>query len=210
LRTRPKEALDFLLWLESDRMGHLLGAVTQAKLDEQRGVVQNEKRQGENRPYAIAEELIHKGTYPASHPYSWTVIGSKEDLNAASLDDVNEWFRKYYGAANATLVVAGACRGWICRRITTVTTPARILGLKQGDVDAAARNVVHPNQRVWVVVGDRARIEAGIRELGLGKVHVINPDNTAGEVASNGHQAQAAHALAAVLGSAPRTFPKGQ
>ncbi len=103
----PKEALDFLLWMESDRMGHLLGVVTQAKLDEQRGVVQNEKRQYENQPYAIAEELITKATYPVGHPYSWTVIGSMEDLTAASLDDVKEWFRKYYGAANATLVVAG-------------------------------------------------------------------------------------------------------
>jgi zinc protease len=103
----PKEALDYLLWMESDRMGHLLGVVTQAKLDEQRGVVQNEKRQRENRPYSIADELITKATYPAGHPYSWTVIGSMEDLTAASLDDVKEWFRKYYGAANATLVVAG-------------------------------------------------------------------------------------------------------
>ena len=103
----PKDALDFLLWMESDRMGHLLGAVDQAKLDEQRGVVQNEKRQGENQPYGVVDELITKGTYPPGHPYSWTVIGSMEDLNAASLDDVKEWFRSYYGAANATLVVAG-------------------------------------------------------------------------------------------------------
>src|SRR5512137_2645154 len=103
----PKEALDFLLWMESDRMGHLLGAVSQAKLDEQRGVVQNEKRQRENRPYAVADELITKGTYPAGHPYSWTVIGSMEDLNAASLSDAKEWFKTYYGAANAVLVVAG-------------------------------------------------------------------------------------------------------
>jgi zinc protease len=103
----PKDALDFILWMESDRMGHLLGAINQAKLDEQRGVVQNEKRQGENQPYGIAEELLVKNTYPAGHPYSWTVIGSMEDLNAASLDDVKEWFRTYYGAANATVVVAG-------------------------------------------------------------------------------------------------------
>ncbi len=103
----PKEALDFLLWLESDRMGHLLGAIDQAKLDEQRGVVQNEKRQRENQPYGLADELITKGTYPPGHPYSWTVIGSMEDLNAASLVDVKEWFNTYYGAANATLVVAG-------------------------------------------------------------------------------------------------------
>ncbi len=103
----PKDALDFLLWMESDRMGHLLGAISQGKLDEQRGVVQNEKRQHENQPYAISHELMTKATYPAGHPYSWTVIGSMDDLNAASLDDVKDWFRKYYGAGNATLVVAG-------------------------------------------------------------------------------------------------------
>jgi zinc protease len=103
----PKDALDLLLWMESDRMGHLVGAITQAKLDEQRGVVQNEKRQGENQPYAIAHELIVKNTWPANHPYSWRVIGSMEDLNAASLEDVKDWFRTYYGAANATLAIAG-------------------------------------------------------------------------------------------------------
>jgi zinc protease len=103
----PTSALDIALWMESDRMGHLLGAIDQKKLDEQRGVVQNEKRQGENEPYAIAEELTTKSTYPAGHPYSWTVIGSMEDLNAASLQDAKEWFKSYYGAANAVLVVAG-------------------------------------------------------------------------------------------------------
>jgi len=103
----PKEALDLLLWLESDRMGHLLGAITQGKLDEQRGVVQNEKRQGENQPYGLAWERLSKAMYPAGHPYSWTVIGSMDDLNAASLEDVQEWFKTYYGAANATVVVAG-------------------------------------------------------------------------------------------------------
>ena len=103
----PKPALDLALWMESDRMGHMLGAVDQAKLDEQRGVVQNEKRQGENQPYAIGYELMTKGTYPQGHPYSWTVIGEMEDLDAASLDDVHEWFKTYYGAANAVISVAG-------------------------------------------------------------------------------------------------------
>lgn len=103
----PVSALDIALWMESDRMGHLLGAVNQAKLDEQRGVVQNEKRQGENQPYGKVWELISKGTYPAGHPYSWTVIGSMEDLNAASLEDVHEWFKTYYGPNNAVLVIAG-------------------------------------------------------------------------------------------------------
>jgi zinc protease len=103
----PTSALDLVLWMESDRMGHLLGAIDQAKLDEQRGVVQNEKRQWENQPYAVAEELITKATFPSHHPYSHTVIGSMEDLDAASLEDVKDWFKTYYGAANAVLVVAG-------------------------------------------------------------------------------------------------------
>jgi zinc protease len=103
----PVSALDRILWLESDRMGHLLGAIDQPKLDEQRGVVQNEKRQGENEPYGRVGELIARSTFPANHPYSWTVIGSMEDLNAAKLEDVHEWFRNYYGAANAVIVVAG-------------------------------------------------------------------------------------------------------
>ena len=103
----PTPALDLALWMESDRMGHLLGAIDQAKLDEQRGVVQNEKRQGENRPYGVTRRLLTENTYPAGHPYSWTVIGSMDDLDAADLDDVRKWFKSYYGAANAVIVVAG-------------------------------------------------------------------------------------------------------
>jgi len=103
----PKTALDMTLWMESDRMGHLLGAIDQARLDEQRGVVQNEKRQGENQPYGKADNIIMENTYPRGHPYDHTVIGSMEDLNGASLNDVREWFKTYYGAANAVLVVAG-------------------------------------------------------------------------------------------------------
>jgi zinc protease len=103
----PVNALDSVLWLESDRMGHLLGAIDKAKLDEQRGVVQNEKRQGENEPYAVGYELMTKAVYPANHPYSHSVIGSMEDLDAASLDDVKEWFKTYYGPGNAVLVIAG-------------------------------------------------------------------------------------------------------
>ena len=103
----PVSALDRILFLESDRMGHLLGAIDSARLNEQRGVVQNEKRQGENQPYGKAWITIAENTFPRGHPYSWSVIGSMEDLGAASLDDVKDWFRTYYGAANAVLVVAG-------------------------------------------------------------------------------------------------------
>lgn len=105
--TVPTEALDLALWLESDRMGHLLPAITQAKLDEQRGVVKNEKRQRESQPYGKVDELITQAMYPAGHPYSWTTIGSMEDLDRASLADVKTWFRDYYGPNNATLVLAG-------------------------------------------------------------------------------------------------------
>jgi zinc protease len=103
----PITALDAVLWMESDRMGHMLGAVTQERLDEQRGVVQNEKRQGDDQPYSKAESRLTELMFPAGHPYSWDTIGSMADLEAASLQDVHEWFEKFYGAANATLVIAG-------------------------------------------------------------------------------------------------------
>jgi zinc protease len=103
----PVNALDLALWLESDRMGHLVGAITQEKLDQQRGVVQNEKRQGENDPYGLVWDYLTPRLYPPNHPYSWTVIGSMSDLDAAKLDDVKDWFRANYGAANAVLTVAG-------------------------------------------------------------------------------------------------------
>jgi zinc protease len=103
----PTSMLDYVLFAESDRMGHLLGVLDQKKLDLQRGVVQNEKRQGENQPYGVTEQLIVENTYPAGHPYSWTVIGSMKDLDAASLSDVQEWFKTYYGPNNVTVVIAG-------------------------------------------------------------------------------------------------------
>ena len=103
----PTNALDLALWMESDRMGHLLGVVDQEKLDEQRGVVQNEKRQGENQPYGKAFTRIAEAAFPEGHPYSWSVIGSMEDLDAASLEDVQDWFKTYYGPNNAVLALAG-------------------------------------------------------------------------------------------------------
>lgn len=106
-QTVPKTALEMTLWLESDRMGHLLGALTQEKLDEQRGVVQNEKRQGDNQPYGLMEYSTLAGLLPAGHPYRHSTIGSMEDLEAASLETAKQWFKDYYGAANAVLVLAG-------------------------------------------------------------------------------------------------------
>ena len=103
----PTTALDMALWMESDRMGHLLGAIDQKALDEQRGVVQNEKRQGENQPYGQVWEKLTRAMYPVGHPYHHSVIGSMNDLNAATLDDVKTWFRTWYGPNNAVLVLAG-------------------------------------------------------------------------------------------------------
>ncbi len=103
----PTSALDLTLWLESDRMGHLLGAFDEKTLTLQRGVVQNEKRQGENQPYGVTRQLITQNTYPVGHPYSWTTIGEMKDLDAASMDDVKDWFKTYYGPSNVVLVLAG-------------------------------------------------------------------------------------------------------
>ena len=107
-QTVPTPALDRILWMESDRMGHFIGAVTQEKLDEQRGVVQNEKRQGDNQPYGRKVFTnIQNSLFPFNHPYHHSTIGSMDDLDAASLEDVKEWFETYYGPSNAILVLAG-------------------------------------------------------------------------------------------------------
>ncbi len=103
----PTSMLDYALFAESDRMGHLLGTVDKKKLDLQRGVVQNEKRQRENQPYGVAYELLVTNTYPVGHPYSWTVIGKMEDLDAASMTDVQDWFKTNYGPNNTVLVLSG-------------------------------------------------------------------------------------------------------
>jgi zinc protease len=103
----PVGALDRVLFLESDRMGHMLEAITQEVLDEQRGVVQNEKRQGDNQPYSKIWEEMLVNLFPPNHPYSWETIGSMEDLDAASLEEMQTWFKTYYGPNNAVLVVAG-------------------------------------------------------------------------------------------------------
>jgi len=105
--TVPTGALDLTLFLESDRMGHLLGAIDQAKLDNQRAVVQNEKRQGDNEPYGLVEYAQLAALFPDGHPYRHSTIGSMADLDAASLDDVKTWFRAHYGPNNAVLVLAG-------------------------------------------------------------------------------------------------------
>ena len=103
----PTPALELALFLESDRMGHLLGAIDQRKLDAQRAVVKNEKRQNDNEPYGLTSYALLESLYPSGHPYRHDTIGSMADLDAASLTDVKDWFRANYGPNNAVLVLAG-------------------------------------------------------------------------------------------------------
>ncbi|MDB5686114.1 MAG: peptidase, partial [Rhizorhabdus sp.] len=105
--TVPTAGLARTLYLESDRMGHLLGGIDQKVLDNQRSVVQNEKREGDNQPYGLVQYAQLEGLFPAGHPYHHSTIGSMADLDAASLDDVKGWFRAKYGPNNAVLVLAG-------------------------------------------------------------------------------------------------------
>jgi zinc protease len=114
----PSNALPLMLWLDSDRQGFLLPELTALKLDAQRAVVQNERRERyENRPYGLAEENILRQLYPADHPYHWPVIGSMADLSAATLEDVREFFRAYYAPNNATIAIAGDVQPRAARRL---------------------------------------------------------------------------------------------
>jgi predicted Zn-dependent peptidase len=106
--TVPSNALDLALWLEADRMGWFLPTITQKKLDNQRDVVKNERRQSyENRPYGLATETVLRHAFPTGHPYRHPTIGYMEDLDRATLDDVKTFFRQWYGPGNALLVVSG-------------------------------------------------------------------------------------------------------
>lgn len=106
-QTVPTSAVESALFLESDRMGHLLGGLTEEAVKNQIGVVQNEKRQGDNQPYGLVEYAQSENLFPVGHPYHHNTIGSLEDLSAAKLDDFKQWFKDYYGPNNAVLVIAG-------------------------------------------------------------------------------------------------------
>jgi zinc protease len=106
-QTVPKTALDLALFIESERMGKLLPVINQEKLDKERGIVLNEKRQGDNQPFGLVQYRLLAGLFPKGHPYRNSPIGSVEDLNAATLDTVKTWFESYYGPNNAVLVLAG-------------------------------------------------------------------------------------------------------
>ena len=181
--TVPTAALDRALFLESDRMGYLLGAITQAKLDEQRGVVQNEKRQGDNQPYGLLRYKLPGGLFPVGHPYHHTTIGSMADLDAASLEDVKNWFRNHYGPNNAVLVLAGDVDvatarakveryfGAIPRGPASVARPAPLAALPAPVTEVIRDRVAAPLvTRSWSVPGlneaDAAALEVAGGVLG--------------------------------------------
>ena len=104
----PKDAFEKIMWIDSDRFGYMINTVTEAALEREKQVVKNEKRQRvDNAPYGYTDEIIRKNLYPEGHPYNWTVIGALPDLQAATVDDVKEFYKQYYGAKNASLVIAG-------------------------------------------------------------------------------------------------------
>ena len=150
-QTVPKAALDKALFMESDRMGYLLGAVTQEKLDNQRGVVQNEKRQGDNRPGGLVQYELFGNLFPAGHPYHHTPIGSMADLDAASLADVQKWFTDNYGPNNAVLVLAGDINAAEARPLVQKYFGA----IKRGPVNVPAMAAVPAASGKTIVMKDR-------------------------------------------------------
>ncbi|HET9510538.1 MAG TPA: pitrilysin family protein [Sphingomonas sp.] len=128
----PTQALDRALFMESDRMGHLLGALDQASLDEQRGVVQNEKRNGSNQPTAVINDMQRAALFPKTHPYGHSIIGSMKDLNAADLEDVRRFFKAHYGPNNALLILAGDI---------DLSTAKRLVTKYFGGIPSGPRNV---------------------------------------------------------------------
>jgi len=168
--TVPSNYLEDALWLESDRMGYLLDSLDIAKLNAQRDVVKNERRQSvDNRPYGLANEILAGAIYPASHPYSWPVIGSMKDLSAASENDVKEFFRLYYAPNNAFLAIAGdfqtsQAKTWVTKyfgslpRGKTITRPSAA----PVTLDKEIRLVLEDRVQVprlyisWPTVGERS------------------------------------------------------
>ena len=173
----PTSGIETVLWMESDRMGHLAGAITQELLDEQRGVVRNEKLGVDSAPLGTLDARAMRALVPPSHPYSWTTLGSMQDLDAASLDQVHNWFNEYYGAANASIVIVGDVTAENARALvekyfgdirpgppmaslgTWIATPERTIH------DRSFDRVQHPVIARWWIVPAWASRESALLEL---------------------------------------------
>ncbi len=183
VETVPTGALDLALMLESDRMGHLLGAVTQGKLDKQRGVVQNEKRERDNQPFGLASYLISEALLPVGHPYRHDAVGSMADLDAATLGDVRGWFRENYAPGNVVLALTGdidlaTARAKVERWFGDIPRGPTVAPVAGGPVtlpSPVAREIADqvPNvrfYRAWtgpgINDGDAVLLDLGLRVLG--------------------------------------------
>ena len=178
--TVPANYLESAIWLEADRMGYLLDTLDLAKLNAQRDIVKNERRQGvDNQPYGRASEILSAATYPASHPYSWSVIGSMADLSAASEEDVKNFFRLYYAPNNASLTIVGdfdpaQAKAWVRKyfddipRGKPVTRPT----VAPVTLDAEKRLTYEDRVQVprlyvnWPTVGEKSDDRFGLQMLG--------------------------------------------
>ncbi|HZQ28470.1 MAG TPA: pitrilysin family protein [Acidimicrobiales bacterium] len=155
----PSNHLELMLWLEADRMGGLLDALSQETLDNQREVVKNEKRQSfDNAPYGSYVEKLHEAVFPDGHPYHHSTIGSMQDLNAASLEDVQNFFQRYYAPNNAVLSVVGdfetdEARRWVERYFGGIDRNDDVLAAPDGTVAA------HIGREIREVVPDRVQLE---------------------------------------------------
>ena len=178
--TVPSGNLENMLWLESDRLATLLDATTQEKLDNQRNVVKNERRQSlENTPYGRWYPLMFEAIYPKGHPYSWPVIGSQEDLTAATLDDVKEFFRQYYSTNNLSMVIAGDFDAAQAKQLVT-----KYFGdLPPGPaLDRPARNLAALDGERVVEVSDRVSLERVY--IGWPTPEYFGPDDAALDIAA--------------------------
>jgi zinc protease len=177
--TVPSNYLESALWIESDRMGYLLETLDTAKLNAQRDIVKNERRQSmDNQPYGRVEEILSQATYPAAHPYSWSVIGSMNDLSAASEADVKDFFRLYYAPNNAILVISGdfdtaAAKSWTTKYFSAIPRGKPITRPAAGPVTLPAETRLVFEDRVqtprlyiqWPTVGEKSDDRFALRVL---------------------------------------------
>jgi len=178
--TVPSNYVESALWLEADRMGFLLDSLDLTKLNAQRDIVKNERREGlDNQPYGRAFEILAQETYPASHPYSWDVIGSMEDLSAASEDDVKSFFRLYYAPNNAFLSIVGdfdpaQAKAWVQKYFADIPAGKPITRPKVEPVvlDAERRLVFEDRVQLprlyvqWPTVGEKSEDRFALDVLG--------------------------------------------
>ncbi len=178
--TVPSNYLETALWLEADRMGFLLDALDVAKLNAQRDIVKNERRQGiDNQPYGRVGEILSAATYPKTHPYSWPVIGSMEDLSAASEEDVKSFFRLYYAPNNAILTIVGdieqaQTKQWVAKYFSAILRGKPIVRPKVEPVTLAAEKRLVYEDKVplprlylqWPTVGTHSEDGFALEVLG--------------------------------------------